>query len=149
MDLIERFKSKARAHPQRIILPEGEDERVISAAARVTAERYAQITLLGRTKIIRATADRAGEKLDGIEVLDPLSSPRVSAYAEIYLERRPAREITHEKAQEFARKPLYFAALSVAAGDADSTVGGAANSTSDTIRAALHSIGFGPGARGR
>ena len=147
MELIDRLKSKARAYPQRIVLPEGEDERVIRAAAQVTAERYAQITLLGRTKIIRAAADRAGLKLDGIEVLDPLSSPRVSAYAEIYFERRHARGVTHEEAQEFARKPLYFAALSVAAGDADSTVGGAANSTSDTVRAALHSIGLAPDAR--
>jgi len=60
MELLDRLKSKARAYPQRIILPEGEDERVICAAAQVTAERYAQITLLGRTKIIRAAADRAG-----------------------------------------------------------------------------------------
>ncbi|HTS11262.1 MAG TPA: phosphate acyltransferase, partial [Candidatus Limnocylindrales bacterium] len=54
---------------------------------------------------------------------------------------------SHEEAHEFARKPLYFAALSVAAGDADATVGGAANSTSDTVRAALHSIGLAPDAR--
>lgn len=145
--MLDRLKSKARAHPQRIILPEGEDERVIRAAVQVTAERYAQITLLGRAKVIRAAADRAGLKLDGINVVDPLSSPRVNSYAEIYFERRHASGITHEEAQEFARKPLYFAALSVAAGDADSTVGGAANSTSDTVRAALHSIGLAQDAR--
>ena len=96
---------------------------------------------------IRAAADRAGLQLDGIQIVDPLSSPRVNSYAEIYFERRHARGLTHEEAQEFARKPLYFAALSVAAGDADSTVGGAANSTSDTVRAALHSIGLAPDAR--
>ena len=147
MELIEKLKNRARTYPQRIVLPEGEDERVIRAAAQVTAERCAQIILLGRTNNIRATADRAGVKLDGIEILNPLSSPRVSAYAEMYLERRRARGTSHEEAQEFARKPLYFAALSVAAGDADATVGGAANSTSDTVRAALHSIGLAPDAR--
>jgi len=147
MDLIERFKSKARAYPQRIILPEGEDERVIRAAAQVTAERYAQITLLGRAKLIRAAADRAGVKLDGVEILDPLSSSHLNSYAEIYFDCRQARGVTHEEAQEFGRKPLYFAALSVAAGDADATVGGAANSTADTVRAALHSIGLSPDAR--
>ena len=47
MELLDRLKSKARAYPQRIVLPEGEDERVIRAAAQVTAERYAQITLQG------------------------------------------------------------------------------------------------------
>jgi len=147
MNLIERLKSKARAYPQRIILSEGEDERVIRAAAQVTAERCAQITLLGRSKLIRAAADRAGVPLDGIELVDPLSSPQVNSFAEIYFELRHARGVTHEEAQEFARKPLYFAALSVAAGHADATLGGAANSTSDTVRAALHSIGLAPDAR--
>jgi phosphate acetyltransferase len=113
----------------------------------VTAEHYAQITLLGRAANIRAAADRAGLRLDNINIIDPLSSPLVNSYAEIYFERRHASGITHEEAQAFARKPLYFAALSVTAGDSDSTVGGAANSTSDTVRAALHSIGLAPDAR--
>src|ERR1700741_1785481 len=110
MDLIERLKSKARAYPQRIILSEGEDERVIRAAAQVTAERYAQITLLGRSKLIRAAADRASVRLDGIELLDPLSSPQVNSFAEIYCELRHARGVTHEAAQEVPRKPRHFAA---------------------------------------
>src|SRR4029077_11907826 len=84
---------------------------------------------------------------DGVQIVDPLSSPHLNSYAEIYFERRHARGLRHEEAQEFARKPIYFAALSVAAGDADSTVGGAANSTSDTVRAALHSIGLAADAR--
>jgi phosphate acetyltransferase len=147
MDLLSKLKSKARAYPQRVVLPEGEDERVIRAAALATVERYARITLLGRSPLIHAAADRAGVKLDGIEILDPLSSAHLNSYAEIYIERRRARGATHEEAQEVARKPLYFAALSVAAGDADATVGGAANSTADTVRAAMHSIGLAPDAR--
>ncbi|HTP43260.1 MAG TPA: phosphate acetyltransferase [Candidatus Acidoferrum sp.] len=147
MDLLDKVKSRARTYPQRIVLPEGEDDRVLRAAAQATAERYAKITLLGRANLIRASADRAGVKLDGIEILDPLASSRLNDYAELYLERRRSRGTSHEEAHEFARKPLYFAALSVAAGDADATVGGAANSTSDTVRAALHSIGLAPDAR--
>jgi len=147
MNLLDRLKSKARTYPQRIVLPEGEDERVIHAAARVTAERYAKIVLLGRSAIIRGTADRAGVKLEDVEIIDPASNAHLNAYADIYFERRQSRGLTREEAQEFARKPLYFAALSVAAGDADATVGGAANSTSDTVRAALHSIGLASDAR--
>ena len=147
MDLLDKLKSKARTYPQRVVFPEGEDERVVRAAAQVTAEGYARITLLGRANMIRAIADRAGITLDGVEILDPLSSPHLDSYSEIYYDRRHARGVTHEEAHEFARKPLYFAALSVAAGDADATVGGAANSTSDTVRAALHSIGLAPDAR--
>ncbi len=147
MNLLDKLKSKARTYPQRVVLPEGEDERVIRAAAQATAEHYAKITLIGRANLIRATADRAGVKLDGIETVDPLSSSRVDPYSEMYYDRRRARGSTQEEAREFARKPLYFAALSVAAGDADATVGGAANSTADTVRAALQAIGLAPGAR--
>jgi phosphate acetyltransferase len=147
MDLLDKLKSRARTHLQRVVLPEGEDERVICAAEKVTAERYAKIMLLGRSNVIRASADRLSAKLDGVEILDPLSSPNLNSYAQIYFDRRHARGTSLEEAHEFARKPLYFSALSVAAGHADATVGGAANSTSDTVRAALHSIGLAPEAR--
>ena len=147
VELLDKLKNRARATPQRIVLPEGEDDRVIQAAARVAAERYAKLTLLGRADPIRAAASRLGVKLDGIGILNPLASPRLDAYAQIYLERRRARGTTLEEALEVARKPLYFAALSVAAGDADASVGGAANSTAETVRAALHSIGLAPEAR--
>jgi len=147
MHLIERLKARARTHPQRIVLPEGEDDRVIEAASRAAAERYAIPTLLGRADAIRKSAGRLGAKLDGVEILDPASSPRVDAYAQIYVERQRARGTTLEEAFQKARQPLYFAALRVAAGEADGTVGGAANSTSDTVRAALHSIGLAADAR--
>ncbi|HSY59988.1 MAG TPA: phosphate acetyltransferase [Terriglobales bacterium] len=147
MDLLDKLKSEARTYPQRIVLSEGEDERVIRAAAQITTERYAKITLLGRAANIRAMADRQTVKLDGVEILDPLSSSRLDSYAQIYFDRRHARGATLEEAQELARKPLYFAALSVAAGDADATVGGSTNTTAETVRAALHSIGLAPDAR--
>lgn len=147
MHILEKLKGRARAYPQRIVLPEGEDDRVIQAAARVTAERYAKLTLLGRADAIRTSAERLGAKLDGIEILDPASSQRLDAYAQIYFERRRARGATLEEANEIARKPLYFAALRVAAGEADGSVGGAANSTAETVRAALHAIGLAPEAR--
>ncbi|MGH9711911.1 MAG: phosphate acetyltransferase [Candidatus Acidiferrales bacterium] len=147
VELLDKLKNRARATPQRIVLPEGEDDRVIQAAARVSAERYAKLTLLGRANTIRAAAGRLEIKLDGIEILDPLASPRLDAYAQIYLERRRARGTTLEEAHQIACKPLYFAALRVAAGDADASVGGAANSTAETVRAALQSIGLAPEAR--
>jgi len=147
VELLDKLRNRARAYPQHIVLPEGEDERVIQAAAQVTAEHYAKLTLLGRPTNIRASAARLGTKLDGIEILDPNASPQLDAYAQIYLERRRTRGTTQEEAQQVARKPLYFAALRVAAGDADATVGGAANSTAETVRAALNSIGLAPEAR--
>jgi phosphate acetyltransferase len=71
----------------------------------------------------------------------------VEKYAALYYERRRAKGITQVEAGEIARKPLYFASLMVGAGDADGSVGGAVNSTAETVRAALHAVGPDPRAR--
>ena len=84
--------------------------------------------------------------LGDVAIEDPATSPRAEAYAQIYYDRRRARGVTLDEARDIARRPLYFAALSVAAGDADGTVGGAANTTGETVRAALHAIGLAPDA---
>lgn len=144
MPILEKLKNRARANPQHIVLPEGEDRRTIAAAARIARERYAKITLLGRAKLIAAAAEELGASLEGVALLDPAASPRLDTYAQIYFERRRARGTTLEEAGEIARRPLYFAALMVAAGDADGSVGGATNTTAETVRAALYAIGLAP-----
>jgi len=147
MTLVERLKARARARPQRIVLPEGEDPRIVSAAATISSEGFAKITLLGRKQIIGSVAADLHLTLEGVAIEDPSASPRAEAYAQIYYERRRARGSSLDEAGSFARRPLYYAALSVAAGDADGTVGGAANTTGETVRAALHSIGLAPEAK--
>ena len=147
MALMEKLKSHARTSPQRIMLPEGEDPRVVAAAATVIREGFAQITLLGRKQIIEAVAADLRVPLNGIAITDPATSPRLDAYTQIYYERRRARGVSLEEARDTARRPLYFAALAVAAGDADGTVGGAANTTAVTVRAAVHGIGLAPDAK--
>jgi len=144
MDLLSQLKSRAHAYPQHIVLPEGEDPRVIAAAARLASEGVARITLLGRAAAIQAAAGDAAAHLAQVAIHDPGASPHLDRYAQIYLERRKARGATLEEAQAAARKPLYFANLMVAAGHADGTVGGAANTTAETVRAALHCIGLAP-----
>src|SRR4029077_12550378 len=84
---------------------------------------------------------------DGVTYIDPAGSPLASKYAALYYERRRAKGITQVEAAGIALRPLYFAALMVAAGDADGSVGGAVNTTAETVRAALHCIGVGPDAR--
>lgn len=145
MNILEKLKNRARASPQHIVLPEGEEHRVILAAARAAAEGYANITLLGRPQIIQSTAADRGAKLSGVNLLDPAASAHLENYAQIYFERRRSRGVTSDEAREVARKPLYFADLMVAAGHADGSVGGAANPTSETVRAALHCIGLASG----
>lgn len=147
MDWIAHLRSRARAYPQRIVLPEGEDARVVEAAAGAAAAGYAKITLLGRRTMMDAAAQRLGLWLGSVNIVDPAASPNADRYAQLYYERRRARGITLEEAQAMARKPLYHAALMVAAGDADGTVGGAANTTAETVRAALHCVGLAPASK--
>jgi len=130
----------ARARPlrKRIVFPEGNDARVIEAAERLARERIVQPILVGH---------KQGPALPGVTFVDPVICDRARAYAALLYERRKASGVTHAEAQELARQHLYFAALMVAAGDADGSVGGAVNTTADTVRAALHAIGPAPGVR--
>ena len=118
--LLERLR-RLPARP-RIVFPEGDDPRVQSAAERLTREGLVDPILV----------------YSGSPPTDP-------KYAAHYYSRRKAKHITEIQAEEIARKPLYAAALMVATGDADGFVGGAANSTGETVRAALHCIGTAPG----
>ena len=152
MRLLETLKHRARAYKQHIVLPEGEEPRTIQAAAEVARDGFARLTLLGRSDVIRAQADSLGVQLPlkdsgraGIAILDPATSPERERYARVYFERRRARGITEEEARATAARPLYFADLMVAEGTADGSVGGATNTTAETVRAALHSIGLAPG----
>ncbi|MBM3747257.1 MAG: phosphate acetyltransferase [Acidobacteria bacterium] len=128
-----------RFHPRkRIVFPEGGDPRILAAAERLAREELAAPILIG---------PRPAQVHPGVTFIDPASDPRTSRYAALYLQRRGARGVTEKAASEIARRPLYFATLMVGAGDADGFVGGAATSTAETVRAAIHSIGTAPGVR--
>ena len=85
--------------------------------------------------------------VDGVSFLDPAASDNARKYGALLYERRRSRGMTQVEALQIARRPLYFASLMVAAGDADGSVGGVANTTADTVRAALHAVGTKPGAK--
>ncbi len=144
MHLFEKLASRARSFPQRIVMPEGEDPRVVAAASRIAREAFARVTLIGRRAMIESQARAQNLAFDGVTLLDPNASDRLDAYAQIFLERRRAKGVSFDEAYATARKPLYFAQLMVAAGDADGSVGGAANSTTDTVRSAVYAIGLAP-----
>ena len=132
--LIER----ARKLKKTIAFPEGTDPRVLEAAARLAREGVVKPVLIGA---------RPANAPEGVEFVDPANSPLVKKYAALYYERRRAKGTTQLEAAAAARKPLYFASLMVGAGDADGSVGGAVNSTAETVRAALHAVGVHPRAR--
>lgn len=144
MDLLRELKNRARARPQCIVLPEGEDERVVQAAAQIAQEGFAKVILLGKPSALEATAAATGHSLKGVEVIEPAGCHNLDKYVRLYYDRRKSKGITEDDARKTALQPLYFADLMVAAGDADGSVAGAAHTTADTVRAALHCIGLAP-----
>src|SRR5262245_61240300 len=125
--------SRARALNRRIVFPEGTDQRVLAAAARLAKEKIVRPILVGPP-----------QDLPGVEFVEPDNSPKLTRYVSIYQERRRAKGVTEREAVEIARRPLYFATLLLANGDADGFVGGAVNTTGETVRAAIHCLGVRP-----
>ena len=133
---VEHLKGVRRK--KRIVFPEGDDPRVIEAAARLAREGLLVPILVGPTP--------AGAPA-GVTFVEPAASTEIRKYSRLYYERRRAKGVTEVEAAKVALRPLFFSALMVSAGDADGFVGGAANTTGETVRAALHCIGTLPKVR--
>jgi phosphate acetyltransferase len=135
-ELIER----ARADRRHIVLPEGEDDRVLRAAEILARRGVAALTILGNEKEVRARADALGLELGDAQVTDPAHSPMLSEFAAVYHELRKHKGVTEEVALDVAADPSYFGTLMVHTGAADGMVSGAAHTTGDTIRPAFEII---------
>lgn len=145
MSILERIAQRATANPQHIVLPEGDDARTVIAAAACVQRRIARITLLGDEAGIRETAQRERVDLGGVEVIDHRRAPDFEKMVSLFLELRRAKGMMTDEARTTMKDPLYYANLMVRTGKADGSVAGATNTTSHTVRAALHCIGVRPG----
>jgi phosphate acetyltransferase len=145
MDILERIRQRAASRPQHIVLPEGEDPRTVAAAGICSRNRLARITLLGDESIIRESANRQGADLGGVDVLDHRRAPDFEKMVTIFHEMRRAKGLMADEARTLMTDPLYYGNLMVRLGKADGSVAGATNTTSHTVRAALHCIGVRPG----
>ena len=145
MDILERWKSRARSARRRLVLPEGHDERIVAAARRLRDEDLALPVVLGADAVVRAAAERAGVALEGIEALDPERNASLDRYAALYAEARPAANA--RLAQRIVRRPLFHAGMMVRSGDADAMLAGAANTTSRVIEAGMMTVGLAEGIR--
>ena len=144
-DIVDACIAQARAKPKRLVLPEGQDERIVAAARRLKDERIAIPVLLGARAEIGAAAARAGVSLEGITTLDPEQSGRLVAYAGLYSAGRP--NANSKIAERLVRKPLFHAGMMVKAGDADAMIAGVANTTGRVIEAGLMTVGLANGIR--
>ncbi|MEP2532291.1 phosphate acetyltransferase [Shimia sp.] len=132
-----------------IALSEGDDPRVVQAALLARTENAAKILLVGtRTIILKHLSDNGvttAEIADEIEIHDPASSPLTNEFRAALVSLRAHKGMTAQDAEPLIRNRLIFAALLVQQGYADGTVGGAVETTSDTVRTALQIIGKAPG----
>lgn len=128
---IEAIRERARARPRRILLPEGDDPRIREGARRAREGGLARPVLFAGPQAADET---------GCEVIDPAALDR-APYARAYHEMRAHKGATADHAAQMVRPPLMLAALMVRLGEADGMLAGAAHTTADTVRAAIHMIG--------
>lgn len=137
---IESLITKAQTLGKTIVLPEGEDERVLQAAHAAAERHIAKIIILGDEEEIKKYYTAQGWGFDGIELINPATSAKRSAYANMLFELRKAKGMTEEAANQTVLNANYFGTMMIKAGDADGMVSGANHSTADTVRPALQII---------
>ena len=141
MDILERIRQRASSRPQHIVLPEGNDPRTVVAAAHCTSQRIARITLLGDEDVIQTAARENGVDLGGVAIINHRRAPDFDKMVSLFHELRRAKGLMADEARTQVSDPLYYGNLMVRMGQADGSVAGATNTTSHTVRAALHCIG--------
>lgn len=146
MDLISEIIARAKANKQRIVLPEGTEERTLKAADQLLADEVAELILIGNPAEIKALADEFGLKnIDKATIIDPENHPKKEEYAQLLCELRKKKGMTIEEARRLVLDPLYLGCLIIKAGDADGQLAGARNTTGNVLRPALQIIKTSPG----
>lgn len=137
---IQDVLARAKQHYKTIVLPEGEDLRVLKAAHLINKDKICKIILLGNEKQIKVDFAQNGWDINGIEIINPETSPKLKEYADLLFELRKNKGMTEEEALKTAQNYNYFGTLMIKSGDADGMVSGANHSTADTVRPALQII---------
>ncbi|MDD2202847.1 MAG: phosphate acetyltransferase [Bacilli bacterium] len=145
MELMKDLWLRVTQQKKTIVLPEGEEERTIEAAAIILKNNLASIILIGDEEIIRDKALKLDVNIDKSTIINPLISDKRNFYAEKLYELRKAKGMTIEIAKKLVLNNIYFGVMMLKLGDADGLVAGAVNSTSDLLRAGLQIIKTAPG----
>ncbi len=141
--LVDSIINKAKTLGKTIVLCEGEDKRVVEAAAEITKQGIAKIVLVGNEAECKKVAPDVD--LTGVTIIDPETSEKTAEYANILYEARKAKGMTEEQAAIQAKDRTMFGALMLKAGDVDGYVSGACHSTANTLRPGLQVIKTAPG----
>lgn len=146
MGLVEQIIARAKSNKQRIVLPEAEEIRTLTAADRVLADDIADLILIGNPDKVHALAAENGlTHIDKAILIDPENNPESERYAQQLFEIRKSKGMTIEKAREMVKNPLYLGCLIIKSNGADGQISGALSTTGDTLRPALQIIKCAPG----
>ena len=137
-----KFAKRSRQH---IVLPEGEDPRILKAVERLRALDIVDVTLLGPVDKIKKAAQKLSINLEGIHIVDPIHSEHYDEYVETFYNLRKHKNINRAMAADIVADVSYFGTMMVYMGHADGMVSGAAHTTQNTIRPALQIIKTKPG----
>ena len=146
-NVMETIYAKARAAKKRVVLPEADDVRTVTAAQQIVAQGLAQVVLVSPEDRIQAAVKASGADISGCTVIDPVKSPLYKEYAHQFYELRKAKGMTEERALEIVADPLHFGCMMVLNEQADGQVSGATHSTADTVRPALRILKTAPGCK--
>ena len=146
MSLMNQIVERAKANKQRIVLPEGTEERTLKAANQLLADEVADLILIGNPEEIANLAKEWGlENIGKATIINPADHPKKEEYAQLLCELRKKKGMTIEEARALVENPLYLGCLIIKAGDADGQLAGAKNTTGDVLRPALQIIKTTPG----
>ena len=146
LNLINQIVARAKADRQRIVLPEGTEERTLKAANQILTDEVADLILLGKPAEINELAVKWGlGNISKATIIDPETSPKHEEYAQLLCELRKKKGMTIEEARQLTNDPLFYGCLMIKNGDADGQLAGARNTTGNVLRPALQIIKTAPG----
>ncbi|MFC1480769.1 phosphate acetyltransferase [Candidatus Neomarinimicrobiota bacterium] len=146
-NLIDSIRRKAAKLYKTIVLPESADERIVQAAARLSADGQARVILIGKPLAIQMLADDHRLDLSNTHIVDPDQDNRLIQIIAHAAEKKFAKQLSSAELTAYCSNPIHFGAGLVGIGEADAMVAGAATSTSEVVRTALRMIGVAPGSK--
>lgn len=140
--VVKNIIERAQKAGKNIILPEATDPRTLQATERILANSYAKITLLGDKDAISALAKECGANIDGANIIDHMADENRARFVDCLYNKRKAKGLTVEKADQMLAKPVYYGGMMVGEGLVDGMVSGSICPTADTVRSALFGVGL-------
>lgn len=145
MDLLTCFKNKAKDNKKKIVLPEGEEPRIIKAAAKILKEEIADLYILGKEEEINSIAHKEDIDINQAEIIDPGQTELLDEFIETFYQLRKHKGISKKEARSQVVNPLYFGTMLVHTDRAAGMVAGSINATGNVLRPAFQIIKTKPG----